>query len=76
MTELRYFSGVVFMLKLSFLYPVDTKSKLGTGLYFVWGFFYAASFVTTFVQCAVYLYKTPFDLIEESMVIMNTGELV
>lgn len=72
--ELKYLSGAVFMLKLSLLYPIQTKWKMLKLMYFVWGFFYFASFVTTFIQCVVYLYKTPFNLIEESMVIMNTGK--
>ncbi|KAJ3624813.1 hypothetical protein MTP99_018407 [Tenebrio molitor] len=72
MTKLKYLEGTVFMLKLSLLYPIDTKSRLRKCLYFVWAFFYVSSFITTFIQCVVYLYKTSFDLIKEAMIIMNT----
>jgi hypothetical protein len=76
MTKLKYLEGTVFMLKLSLLYPIDTKSRLRKCLYFVWAFFYVSSFITTFIQCVVYLYKTSFDLIKEAMIIMNTGMYV
>ncbi|RZC41623.1 odorant receptor 22c [Asbolus verrucosus] len=77
MVKLKYLAGAIFMLKWSLLYPVDYKSSpLKKWSYFTWGFLFVSSFVTIFLQCVIYLCVTPFNLIDEAMIIMNTDNQV
>jgi hypothetical protein len=74
MPKLKYLNGVISLLKWSVLYPIDnTNPRSKKILHFFWSFIFVSSFVITVAQGVVHLIVTPFNLVEQSMVVMNTG---
>jgi hypothetical protein len=74
MSKLKYLNGAITVLKWTVLYPIDKEnSPLKKFFYFTWALFFISSFVTSVIQCVMFLLTTEFDLLKEGMVIMNAG---
>ncbi|RZC35468.1 7tm 6 domain containing protein, partial [Asbolus verrucosus] len=60
MSKLKYLSGATQVLKWSVLYPIDNEnSRLRKILYFIWAFFFVASFAITDIQCIMNIMPIP-----------------
>ncbi|XP_068914787.1 putative odorant receptor 85e isoform X3 [Tenebrio molitor] len=74
MSKLKYLNGAITVLKWTVLYPIDKEnSPLKKFFYFTWALFFISSFVTSVIQCVMFLLTTEFDLLKEGMVIMNAA---